>query len=200
MRPDLCFSVLSWVIFERRPEVNQPKGSKRGQVYSPTWNKRKADNIYKMMVCKTLNIRQQRAVIPEKHKTKIRDLLLPQVPTWREFPGNAQGKGTQAKHSKLSELKRWRVWGKPGSYYFQGRVPGRRDLHRELQRSVDWTIPSDHSAECWSMHMYEEIAQIQWKNQMRGLEETELSTHMRLNMVTISISQAGIFHNSWRQE
>lgn len=43
------------------------------------------------------------------------------------------------------------------------------------------------------MHIYEEIAQIQCKNKMRRLEGTELSTHMGLSMVPVSISQAGKF-------
>ena len=113
----------------------------KDKVYSPTWNnKRKADRIYRMMVCRTLNIKHKGQWFLRHRRQNIWDLFtVASVSCLERISGNGTGKRNPGKSQQTFCVQEMmlRIQGKPGSYYIQGRVLVKRDLYRELQRSVE---------------------------------------------------------------
>ena len=114
----------------------------KDKVYSPTWNnnKRKADRIYRMMVCKTLNIKHKGQWFLRHRRQNIWDLsAIASLSYLERISGNGTVKKNPGKSQQTFCVQEMmlRIQGKPGSNYFQGRVLVKRDLYRELQRSVE---------------------------------------------------------------
>lgn len=154
-----CF-VLNY-FWKRRGEINQQKWTKRDKVYFPTWNNsnRKADKIHRMMVCKILNIRKQRTIIPETRETKyLRSTIASgsclerisrkwhrEKEPWQN-PSNFLSSRDDAENLRKARqllFSRQSNWGE--TY-----IENSRDL---------WQISSEHSAEYCSVHMCEETTQ-----------------------------------------
>ena len=152
-----------------------------------------------MMVCKILNIRKQRTIIPETQETKyLRSTIasgscLERIS--RKWYREKEPRQNPANFlSSRDDVLR--IWGKPGSYYFQGRVPVRRDLHRELQRSVADFL--------WAFSRVLFCAYV-WGNHPRLVKKT--NKRIRGNRAQRShgignsySSQSGKLHNSWGDE
>lgn len=124
------------------------KTEKRNQSYSPIWSNQKMDKIYKTMVFKTINIREQKTVTPEWRETNWGESNpCPQTTALTELPGHwarralwavkatCEGPGDQ------DDQRSW-DWALK-----------RRELHRR-ENSTCLRILLKHSAAYWlGMHV-----------------------------------------------
>lgn len=90
------------------------------------------DGTCETTVFKTLDVRQWRAMTPERWKSTRASPAAILAPCLGRAPGHGARRGKPAGAQRLPESGRWRQesGGDQGSYSLQDRVPGRRGVHR----------------------------------------------------------------------
>lgn len=83
-----------------------PRESNRDYIHPATCCKHKTDNIYEMMMYKTLDIKEEGTVIPRKEETNQVSPRLSQFSDWRVYPDYRSGGRTQSEPDGFAE-SRW---------------------------------------------------------------------------------------------
>lgn len=107
------------------------------------------------------------------------------VSTRKEFPGLLRKEEPrQAPVSPWVE-ERSGVQGNQGSQSSWGKLPKRRELHRQENSGEPQRVPLKSSAKWRSVHICEKTTQSQEKDHPKGWEGTRLQTHTGLGIVPV---------------
>ena len=108
-----------------------------------------------MIFCKTLNIRQQRTIIPEKQDTKIWDLLLSQFLPEENFQEMHRDNEHRQIPAKVLSWRHGESEESQAATLFRAECQGGGTC---IQNSGDlWKMPHQHLAESRSVHMYRKL-------------------------------------------